>query len=226
MDGVKDGLGPVFNAPRVCPATTARPAGGAVRRWRRGSAPGPTAFTTTCSRSAVRRSRSTAIGPVSGTKVVFVAEVVPPQAMGRSWPLGGPTRLFGLGLVDAVPDQALLELAMMQQRAAPAIAGHRTSSATSHGSAGVGSFGWKAQAANLFDFAVQAYKDEIGVTTAGTPSPGSTNRSGQPIVFPFFAADDGRLVSEENPPRGTSRSWSSTPTPVRTSRTIRTPSIS
>jgi CxxC motif-containing protein (DUF1111 family) len=135
------------------------------------------------------------IGAVPGTKVVFVGEVVPPQATIVAYRRTNP--LFGFGLVDAVSDQTFLTLATMQQQATPALAGVPNMVRNLRtGQQGVGRFGWKAQAANLFDFAAQAYKDEIGVTTAGYTVPG------QPTVFPFFAADDGRLVSQENPPQG------------------------
>ena len=201
VDGVKDGLGRVFNGQSCVSCHDGPAVGGSsttlatrIGTWTSGqydnllSVGGPTI-------------QVDGIGPVPGTKVVFVGEVVPPQATIVAHRRTNP--LFGLGLVDAVPDQTFLTLASMQHQAAPTLAGQpnlvrnlRT------GQQVVGRFGWKVQAANLFDFAVQAYKDEIGVTTAGYTVPGSTNRSGQPIVFPFFAAMTAGSSRQEYPPQG------------------------
>ena len=101
--------------------------------------------------------------------VNFVGEVVPPQATivakRRSIPI------YGLGLVDAVPDAALLALAEHEAATSPATAGVvsvATDPATGH--ARVGRFGWKAQEPTLLAFAGDAYVNELGVTTPLFPS--------------------------------------------------------
>src|SRR5262249_49465747 len=74
------------------------------------------------------------------------------------------TALFGLGLVDAVPDDAFERLAA--QEAANGIAGH-----VSHvtnlvaGGTSVGKFGWKAGVPSLLQFAGDAYLNEMGITS-------------------------------------------------------------
>jgi CxxC motif-containing protein (DUF1111 family) len=107
------------------------------------------------------------IGPYNG--VTFVGEVVPPQATivaGRR-----TTPLFGLGLVNAVPDQTLQQLANLEQQYTPDTAGRVSlviDPAT--GQQIVGRFGWKCQQGSLFSFAGDAYLNEMGITTPLFPS--------------------------------------------------------
>jgi CxxC motif-containing protein (DUF1111 family) len=107
------------------------------------------------------------IGRFNG--VNFVGEVVPRQAtivaQRRTIPL------FGLGLVDSVPDSTFLALAWHEHMANPLTAGRPSpviDPAT--GQARVGRFGWKAQQPTLFAFAGDAYVNEMGVTTPLFPN--------------------------------------------------------
>ncbi|PYN82257.1 MAG: hypothetical protein DMD97_01375 [Candidatus Rokuibacteriota bacterium] len=94
----------------------------------------------------------------------FVGEHVPPQATivaeRRTTPL------FGLGLVDAVPDATLVTLAAKQAREQPGTAG-RPNMVTdvTTGRVAVGKFGWKSQVPNLLHFSAEAYLNEMGITT-------------------------------------------------------------
>jgi len=134
------------------------------------------------------------IGPVNG--VDFVGEVVPPEATIVSRRRANP--LFGLGLVDAVPDQTFHDLAAFQWANFPDIAGRPNITRNFRtGLPAVGKFGWKGQLATIFDFTGDAYKDEMGITTAGFTDPAFPG-----VVFPFFRSDDDRLLGEENPPQG------------------------
>ena len=106
------------------------------------------------------------IGKFKG--VNFVGEVVPPQATivahRRTIPL------FGLGLVDAVPDAALIALSAQQHETSPSTAG--VVSLTTDpitGAERVGRFGWKAQDDSLLTFAADASLNELGVTTPVFP---------------------------------------------------------
>ena len=76
------------------------------------------------------------------------------------------TPLFGLGLVDAVPDARFIALARRQAVRNPAIAG-RPNIVTDvvSGQRAVGKFGWKSQVPNLLHFAGDAYLNEMGITT-------------------------------------------------------------
>jgi CxxC motif-containing protein (DUF1111 family) len=81
------------------------------------------------------------------------------------------TPLFGLGLVDHVPDATLQQLARDQQRSAPAVAGKASivrDAAT--GQLRVGRFGWKAQVATLVTFSADAYLNEMGITSPIFPT--------------------------------------------------------
>ena len=98
----------------------------------------------------------------------FVAEVVPAEAnvtAGRR-----TTSLFGLGLVDAVTDASLVELASRQRARTPATAGraHFVADAVS-GEQRIGRFGWKAQVPSLLHFAGDAYLNEMGITSPFFP---------------------------------------------------------
>lgn len=188
------GVGPVFNG-RSCAGCHASPApgGGAElfgirfgRATRHGfddlqSLGGPTIQ---------------AFGIGQAGDVDFVGETVPAEANVVARRRATPT--FGFGLVDTIPDDTLIRLANRQRQKNPATAGRpnlvvdlRT------GLPAVGKFGWKATSANLFDFAADAYKDELGVTTAGFTDPDEPG-----IILPFARSADGRSVSEENPPQG------------------------
>ena len=109
------------------------------------------------------------IGPqpatdVDGTSCDYVAETVPAEANVQAHRLTTP--LFGLGLVDAVPDETLEALAAWQQDNKPELAGivnHVVDAAS--GATRVGRFGWKAQVATLAVFSADAYLNEMGITS-------------------------------------------------------------
>jgi CxxC motif-containing protein (DUF1111 family) len=114
----------------------------------------------------------------------FFGEVIPADATIVAFRRANP--LFGLGLVEAVSDATFEKLATMQSKASPDTAG-RTNRVRNlkSGQTAVGKFGWKSARATLLDFAADAYKDELGITVPG-----------------FVADEDGRQISEENPPQG------------------------
>jgi CxxC motif-containing protein (DUF1111 family) len=76
-----------------------------------------------------------------------------------------PIPLFGAGLVEAVPDEALLALEDPFDRDRDGISG-RAAVVTdvSTGQRRVGRFGWKAQIATLLTFSGDAYTNEMGIT--------------------------------------------------------------
>ncbi len=82
------------------------------------------------------------------------------------------TSLFGLGLVDAIPDAFFRNLVAAEPAAVrgtvntAAIAlPNPVDTAQSIGTVRVARFGWKADTANLADFAAGAYQNEMGITT-------------------------------------------------------------
>lgn len=73
--------------------------------------------------------------------------------------------LFGNGLIEAIPDDALLARAAANQNHPDGIGGrpHLVLDAFSN-QLRVGRFGWKAQQATLISFGAEAYRDEMGIT--------------------------------------------------------------
>lgn len=89
--------------------------------------------------------------------------VIPPEAtiVARRVPIP----LFGAGLVEAIPDETLLELEDPLDRNRDGVSGRAamvTDRAT--GERRVGRFGWKAQHATLLTFGADAYRNEMGIT--------------------------------------------------------------
>jgi CxxC motif-containing protein (DUF1111 family) len=107
------------------------------------------------------------IGMFNG--VTFVGEFVPPQANVVAQRRTNP--LFGLGLVDAVPDQTLEDLAQLEQALTPNTAGRvNVVLDVPSGQPHVGRFGWKCQIATLLDFNGNAFNNEMGITTPFFPN--------------------------------------------------------
>jgi hypothetical protein len=88
-------------------------------------------------------------------------ETLPPQA--NVVAKHKTTPLFGAGLMDAIPDAAILDNA---SRAKPdGIRGHAAVvQDVASGQQRIGRFGWKAQQATLLAFAGDAYLNEMGIT--------------------------------------------------------------
>ena len=160
---VDEGLGPVFNEPS-CVTCHNNPVGGTTGRIE-------TRFGTTVagvfdplSELGGSLIQDRGIGFVtSGGDFTFGGEAVPATANVTAGRI--TTQLFGLGLVDAVPDEYLLGLARLEAAHSPTTAGTpnmvreiRT------GLTRVGRFGWKAQVPTLFQFSGDAYLNEMGIT--------------------------------------------------------------
>ena len=99
-------------------------------------------------------------------------EVVPPEANVTT--LRQSTPLFGLGLIEAIPDATIERLAARPPH--DGIAGraaHITDVTT--GEERVGRFGWKAQQATLLAFAADAYRNEMGITNRFFPTENAPN---------------------------------------------------
>src|SRR5262249_34697762 len=93
----------------------------------------------------------------------YLAEIVPPEAtivaQRRTTPL------FGLGLVDAVPDWTFYAIAAEEAFHPDHIRGTvSVVTEISTGKNAVGKFGWKCQNPTLFQFSGDAYINEMGIT--------------------------------------------------------------
>jgi CxxC motif-containing protein (DUF1111 family) len=89
--------------------------------------------------------------------------VIPPEAnvIARR----APIPVFGAGLVEAIPDTAILALEDPDDRNGDGVRGRAariTDVAT--GRERIGRFGWKAQHATLLAFSADAYRNEMGIT--------------------------------------------------------------
>jgi CxxC motif-containing protein (DUF1111 family) len=96
-----------------------------------------------------------AIGLVGG--ITYVPEVVPSVA--NTVAKRRTTPLFGLGLVNNVPDQTFIDLQGVTGGVANMVFD------VASGTMKVGRFGWKCQQASLFAFSGDAYLNEMGITT-------------------------------------------------------------
>jgi CxxC motif-containing protein (DUF1111 family) len=73
------------------------------------------------------------------------------------------TALFGVGLIDAIPEKAIVELAKAEQQKYPEVAGRPSKQKDGR----IGRFGWKAQKPTLDDFALTACAVELGLEVPG-----------------------------------------------------------
>jgi CxxC motif-containing protein (DUF1111 family) len=88
---------------------------------------------------------------------------VPPEAnvIARRVPIA----LFGAGLVEAIPDEAILALEDPNDANGDGISGRAARIIdVASGEVRVGRFGWKAQQATLLAFSGDAYRNEMGIT--------------------------------------------------------------
>ena len=167
VEGVADGLGPVFNGTSCggCHNVGAPGGGSETLETRFGTiTDGRFDPLTALGGSLVQTQGIGGEGPCA-----IAGEVVPPQATIRAQRRTTP--LFGLGLVDAVPDATFVALASAQAERHPGSAGRPnlvTDVVTGEEDV-VGRFGWKSQVPNLRQFAGDAYLNEMGITTPMFP---------------------------------------------------------
>ena len=97
-----------------------------------------------------------------------------------------PLALYGDGLVEAVADQSLINLAASEP---PSIRG-TVSMVTEFGQRRVARFGWKAEFASMRLFTAASYLIEIGITNLDQPKPLSTCALGQKQFGVLLNGDD------------------------------------
>jgi len=182
-----EGLGPLFNG-RSCLECHGSPVSGGVapdgagfvlRVGRR--VPGGTFDPLVGQGGPVARAHAVAeLGSTCAT-----APGIPPGANVVS--VRSATALFGLGLVETIPDEAILAIA-----AQPGTRGRPSLVRDAEGGERLGRFGWKADTAELEQFVADAFRNELGITSPRapvdlfTPAPGCTGGPG--------LKDDGRAV--------------------------------
>lgn len=82
------------------------------------------------------------------------------------------TALFGAGLIDSIPDSALLAAARQEHPEYPQATGRVARQKDGK----LGRFGWKSQKANLYDFTMTACAVELGLHVPDHPQAGSPHR--------------------------------------------------
>ena len=172
VEDVSDGLGPVFNDVSCAACHTSTISGNVViggtnarLETRFGTIVNGSFDPMTYAGGSLIQDHG--IGSYNGTD--FVAESVPAAATVVAQRRTTP--LFGLGLVDAVPDDTFKALAWIERIYTPASAG-KVSAVTDlrSGATVVGKFGWKAQNPTLFQFSGDAYLNEMGITNPQFPN--------------------------------------------------------
>lgn len=89
--------------------------------------------------------------------------IVPPEATVFARRI--PIPLFGAGLVEAIPDDAILALEDPDDRDRDGVSGRAARVIDlATGTPRIGRFGWKSQHATLLTFGADAYRNEMGIT--------------------------------------------------------------
>ncbi|HZJ54915.1 MAG TPA: di-heme oxidoredictase family protein [Myxococcaceae bacterium] len=163
----EDGLGPVFND-TSCARCHSDPAvgGSSALVETRFGAVGQDGKFTSLPEHGGSLIQVRGIGVAGGCD--FSGELVPAQATlvsGRR-----TTPLFGLGLVDAVPESTFRYIAQIERALWPHEAGRvAVVHDIARNRAAVGRFGWKNQVPTLHQFSGDAYLNEMGITSPEFP---------------------------------------------------------
>lgn len=169
----EEGLGPLFNEDRCSSCHDLPVIGGTgvetVQKATRYVAPGSCDQLRTAGGDVFQDRASPAL-QAEGVE----REVVPSDATGRT--RLDPPALFGLGLVEAIPDQEILGRSDSADADGDGVSGR--AGRTQDGR--VGRFGQKADHATLKDFVETALRTELGLTTSGRPAEESVGGAALP----------------------------------------------
>jgi CxxC motif-containing protein (DUF1111 family) len=158
QENAATGLGPVFNGARCAECHAVPTVGGASDRnvTRIGTGVGSTFDELAASGGPLLQTNG-----ITTPGCSVAGEVVPAGATvvaERNTPL-----LFGAGLIEAIPD---LSIRLVQAKQREPLSGRFNVNRASNR---IGRFGWKAQIATIHDFAAEAYRDEMGITSPFFP---------------------------------------------------------
>jgi CxxC motif-containing protein (DUF1111 family) len=178
-EDVEGGLGPIFNESSCVACHGSGAIGG-------GSARNVTRFGLT------QHGKFDALDALGGSLLQdqailpAAAESVPPEA--NTIVRRNSTPLFGLGLIDAIPDEAILR--NVRKQPIDGVTGKAvvTTDVVS-GKARVGRFGWKAQQTSVLAFAADAYANEMGVTNRYFPTENAPNGDAAKLAASDFILD-------------------------------------
>ena len=197
LDGLDEGLGPVFNE-AGCAVCHDAPVGGTTGRseTRFGSSAGGVFDPLANLGGSLIQDHAIGLVETDTSAFTYVAEEVPATANVVAQRITTP--LFGLGLVDAVPDATLLQLAADQARKSPSTKGTPNMVLEiGTGLTRVGRFGWKAQVPTLHQFSGDAYLNEMGVTNPEFPAESCPQGDCAALAYNPFPTlnDDGENVA-------------------------------
>ena len=182
VENVDDGLGPVFNG-RSCGECHTTPAiGGAGEQFVTRFGKRTNGVFDPLPAFGGSLIQTTGIGAADGSPHEFHGEVVPADANVTA--KRRTTSLLGLGFVDATPDSDFFAMAQMQSSRRGGVTG-RAALVTniSAGMKTVGKFGWKSQNPTLFQFAGDAYMNEMGITNPQFPDENCPNGNCAELAF-------------------------------------------
>jgi len=197
-DDVDEGLGPVFNE-ASCVTCHNAPVGGTTGRveTRFGRAAAGGFDPMELYGGSLLQDHAIGEIPAGAGLFTYAPEVVPAEANVRAGRITTP--LFGLGLVDAVPDATFLTLARLEARHTPWARGTANLvTEVSTGATRVGRFGWKAQVPTLHQFSGDAYLNEMGVTSPDFPNENCPQGDCSKLAFNPYPTlnNDGKAVDE------------------------------
>jgi len=182
VETVNEGLGPVFNGRSCAECHNIGATGGAgtqsVTRFgmRSGNTFDPLA---SLGGSLIQVN---GIGPADGSTHQFNGETVPASANVTAH--RRTTALFGLGFVDATPDSDFFATAQLQSARRGGVSGRvPLVDNLSAGMKTAGKFGWKGQNPTLFQFAADAYLNEMGITNPQFPNENCPNGNCAELAF-------------------------------------------
>jgi CxxC motif-containing protein (DUF1111 family) len=205
VEQIKDGLGPVYNAPS-CVSCHQNPVTGSSSQTaeiRSGhhepdpKAPGRVRFVPSPGGSLIHQR---AIDPA-------VQDHVLPEEVVRT--LRMSTNILGDGFVEVIPDQAILDVQKSQERfglrgfavVVKAVVERKKGGdgkAEFTFAERIGRFGWKCQEASLLNFSAGAYLNEIGITSPLQPEENLSN--GRDVSrFDTVADPEDKEVDEKDP---------------------------
>jgi len=183
VESIDDGLGPEFNE-AACVTCHAAPTGGTTGRLETRFGRVVAGRFDPLAELGGSLLQDHAIGLVTtpAGSHTFAAEQVPNSSNVSTRRVTTP--LFGLGLVDAVPDAVLRLLAKLEAQYAPSTAGSVSlTTEIKTGAKRVGRFGWKAQVPTLHQFAGDAYLNEMGITNPEFPIESAPQGDASALAF-------------------------------------------
>lgn len=163
----EEGLGPLFNA-RSCSTCHSEPSIGGMSSQREHFAVRVAHLNPVTGRVSAVPDHPLPIAPRFSTRELGDANApsagVPNAANVIAMRM--PTALFGLGMLDQIPDEAILANAVAK---GDAIRGRPNRIVTATGERRIGRHGWKADVASLEEMVATAFANEMGITSPLAP---------------------------------------------------------